>query len=835
MKKKTINCFIQYVDPDLTARNVATLKAEEAVNEVFVFFHTQKEERLISCIEGCKPLHFAPEEGVAFRRQLLLYLDTPFCLFFLNPSALKLSYNALERMADFLEDERTGMVYADHTDLANGTPTPHPVIDYQLGSVRNDFDFGPLTMWSSKLLLSAMFRSTVHSPYTFFYEARLHLSLTHRITAIHEPLYTVEQVDTRQSGEKQFDYVNPNAREAQEAYEQVFKEFLEGDFDAAISPELFQHPRFDEETFEYEASVIIPVRNRVRTIADAINSALAQHTAFKYNIIVVDNHSTDGTTDVLRQYADNPQVVHLIPERTDLGIGGCWDLAIRHEACGQFAVQLDSDDLYSSPSTLQQIIDKFRQEGCGMVVGSYQLTDISLRPLPPGLIDHREWTPENGHNNLLRVNGIGAPRAFFTPILRHIGVPNVSYGEDYALALAFSRRYPVGRIFDSLYLCRRWEGNSDAALSIDQVNRHNIYKDTLRTREILLRRQMRQHYQHDESRRELIGSQLESWPLAAQNYQELHQQQWRRIPTPNQTWEVCFNPSRARSTRADVSAEGIKARPCFLCASNRPKEQAAMELPIWGNYEYEVCLNPYPILPEHLTLIHKEHTPQRFDGDVYDAMKDYAQLLADYVVFYNGPDCGASAPDHLHLQGVKKYDVPLTRHMEEMVRNCRELTMLYADDEADNFARLYVNTDTYPCPIFVMRSSVGFTSTLITDVMASVVGDKMNVLVWRKDDVLYTVFIPRSKHRPDCYFAAESEAIHISPGALDMAGVMVATDKDSFSHLSIQTVEGIIREVGISHQAAIDLCQELIRRFEKEKTGEGILAMNDLSVVTFPL
>jgi glycosyltransferase involved in cell wall biosynthesis len=833
MKRKTINCFIQYAGAGLTSDLVATLKAEEAVNEVFVFFTRPQDERLILTLPDCHPLRFAPEEGAEFRRHLLRYLDTPFCLFYTQASPLTLHYRALERLTDFLEDERTGMAYADHADIsADGQLTPHPVIDYQLGSVRNDFDFGPLTVWSSKLLLGAMFQGLINSPYTFFYEARLYLSLTYRITAVHESLYTVGQLDTRASGEKQFDYVNPNAREAQVAYEEAFRRFAETGFDAAISRDIFRHPKFDEEPFPCEASVIIPVRNRVRTIADAINSALAQHTSFKYNIIVVDNHSTDGTSEVLGQYADNPQVIHLIPERTDLGIGGCWDLAIRHEACGQFAVQLDSDDLYSSPSTLQQIIDKFRQEGCGMVVGSYQLTDFNLRPLPPGVIDHREWTPENGHNNLLRVNGIGAPRAFFTPLLREIGVPNVSYGEDYALALAFSRQYPVGRIFDVLYLCRRWEGNSDAALHIEQINRHNQYKDLIRTREIRIRRHLRQYYEKDGARSEFIGKQLEEWPLAAENYRNLHHQQWRRIPMPSQTWEICFNPARARSTRADVSAQGIEARPCFLCAAHRPEEQSVM--PTQGNdHQYEICLNPYPILPEHLTLIHREHRPQQFDGEVYEAMKHYARSLADYLIFYNGPQCGASAPDHLHLQGVKKEDVPLTRHMEEMVRRCHEVAMLYPRSDAENFARLYLNLEAYPCPLFIMRSSTGYTGSLLAEATARSLGQMMNVMVWRKDDVLYTVFIPRSAHRPACYFAPEAEAIHVSPGTLDMAGVMVATDEPTFNRLSIQTVEDIIREVGLTTEEALERARQIIRELEEGHIDQMGLHSSDLNVVTY--
>lgn len=324
------------------------------------------------------------------------------------------------------------------------------------------------------------------------------------------------------------------------------------------------------EDFQYEASVIIPVRNRVRTIDDAIRSVLEQETSFPFNLIIIDNHSTDGTSEIIEHYQNNSKVIHLIPERTDLGIGGCWNLGINHPQCGRFAVQLDSDDLYSSPNTLQTIVDKFHQEQCAMVIGSYRMTDFALQTLPPGVIDHNEWTDENGHNNALRINGLGAPRAFYTPLLRQIRVPNTSYGEDYALGLAFSRNYRIGRIYDVLYLCRRWEGNSDAALSIEKVNLNNSYKDSLRTLEIKIRQTMEKERQPGES---FLESQLAKWQTARTNHEALDKIETRTFEVNGNDITVQFNPARAVSTCAKVDKASIEARPCFLCSENKPKGQ----------------------------------------------------------------------------------------------------------------------------------------------------------------------------------------------------------------------------------------------------------------------
>lgn len=402
---------------------------------------------------------------------------------FASPFSLQPGYNCLPRMARIATDSNAAMVYSDYrvTTLAGETKYI-PTIDYFNGSLRDDFDFGPLVLFNTAMLKDAC--QAIAEDYSFagMYAIRLALSRISGIVHIPETLYTAVETDNRTSGEKQFDYVDPRNRARQIEMEDACTHHLK-----AIGAYL--EPAFAEVdysgNFPVEASVIIPVRNRVATIADAVESALAQATDFDFNVIVIDNHSTDGTTDVLRNLASKHENLKvIIPAFSDLGIGGCWNEGINSAHCGRFAIQLDSDDLYKGADTLQRIVDTFRSENCGMVIGSYELTDFNLNPLPPGLIDHREWTENNGRNNALRINGLGAPRAFVTSLLRDIRVPNTSYGEDYALGLAISRKYRIGRIFDSLYLCRRWEGNSDSNLDISRVNANNLYKDRLRTWEV---------------------------------------------------------------------------------------------------------------------------------------------------------------------------------------------------------------------------------------------------------------------------------------------------------------------------------------------------------------
>ncbi len=413
--------------------------------------------------------------------------NTPLILLILRDTSIEFGQFGLERFVAVAENTGSGMVYSDYHDLKNNQRVPHPLIDYQLGSIRDDFNFGPVVLLRREAIRQAE-RDIGKSQYAAagFYELRLAISRHHALTRIAEFLYTQSESDLRLSGDKQFDYVDPRNRAVQIEMEAVASAHLKR-IGAYLGPK-FKEVNLDDGRFDHEATVVIPVKNRVKTVGDAVESVLRQKVAFPFNLIVVDNHSTDGTTDLLRNTAaKDRRLLHVIPQRTDLDIGGCWNEAVHHAACGRFAVQLDSDDIYKDETTLQKVVDAFRREKCAMVIGSYQMTNFKLEEIPPGIIDHREWTPENGRNNALRINGLGAPRAFFTPILRQINIPNVSYGEDYAVGLAISRDYQIGRIYEPIYLCRRWEGNSDADLDIARQNAFNAYKDKLRTFEILAR------------------------------------------------------------------------------------------------------------------------------------------------------------------------------------------------------------------------------------------------------------------------------------------------------------------------------------------------------------
>ncbi len=397
--------------------------------------------------------------------------------------------NAKHRMVQVAENTGAALLYSDYWKIEAGERHAHPVIDWQLGSVRDDFDYGSVTLMDSRLVKEfAKTEEAKRYKYAGTYALRLFLGRVGQVFHLNEYLYTENETDLRKSGEKQFDYVDSKNRAVQVEYELAVTHHL-SEIGALVDISKRKTPDFTVGNFDVEASVIIPVRNRVRTIADAVKSALSQQCTFDYNVIVVDNHSTDGTSEILQEMSqehDNLQVI--VPERDDLGIGGCWNEAVNSAFCGKFAVQLDSDDIYSSPATLQTIVDAFHKEKAAMIVGSYRICNFDLETLPPGLIKHDEWTDDNGANNALRINGLGAPRAFFTPVFRELQMPNTSYGEDYAMGLAVSRNYKIGRIYDELYLCRRWEGNSDAALSVEKVNNNNLYKDRLRTIEIMARK-----------------------------------------------------------------------------------------------------------------------------------------------------------------------------------------------------------------------------------------------------------------------------------------------------------------------------------------------------------
>jgi hypothetical protein len=414
-------------------------------------------------------------------------ITTPFTLLYTKTLALDLGQNALHRMIQISRSSGAGMVYSDYFEQKEGVVKPHPVIEFQEGSLRDDFEFGSLLLFSTEALKSAV--KSMDQPFEFagLYDLRLKVSRNYKLVHIPEMLYTELELDRRKSGEKLFDYVDPRNRFKQLEMEKACTDHLQ--VVGAWLPPKFKEITFSTENFETEASVIIPVRNRAKTIGDAIRSVLSQEFDYEFNLIIVDNYSTDGTTELIRTFAgSDPRIIHIIPKRKDLGIGGCWNEAINHPACGKFAIQLDSDDLYIDNAVIKRIVASFYEQRCAMVIGSYQMVNFKLEEIPPGLIDHKEWSPENGRNNALRINGLGAPRAFYTPVLREIQVPNVSYGEDYALGLAISRYFRIGRIYEPLYLCRRWDENSDSSLDIQRMNTHNFYKDKIRTLELWARK-----------------------------------------------------------------------------------------------------------------------------------------------------------------------------------------------------------------------------------------------------------------------------------------------------------------------------------------------------------
>ena len=422
--------------------------------------------------------------GVSLRstqtlRSIAEAVSQKYILIYTKDLPLEMGLFALDRMIAVAEDTKADMLYADHYEVVDGQRKKHPVIDCQKGALRDDFDFGSVLVFRTSSFRRAVRSMEADYEWGALYDLRLRMK---KIVHINEYLYTEIETDTRKSGEKQFDYVDPKNRAVQIEMEQICTAHLKR-IGAYLEPK-FKDVEFSGE-FPVTASVVIPVYNRVRTVKDAVESALAQQCDFPFNVIVVDNHSTDGTTELLEEIsAKDERLVHIVPAKYDLGIGGCWNLAVHSEKCGEFAVQLDSDDVYSGPDTLTKIVNAFREQNCAMVVGTYQMTNFDMQPIPPGVIDHREWTEENGRNNALRINGLGAPRAFWTPLLRTINLPNTSYGEDYALGLRISREYRIGRIYDVLYCCRRWEGNSDAALDIERVNANNLYKDRIRTWEL---------------------------------------------------------------------------------------------------------------------------------------------------------------------------------------------------------------------------------------------------------------------------------------------------------------------------------------------------------------
>jgi SpoIID/LytB domain protein len=781
--REKIDCFLPCDDLSLAQQTIDQLRNSRTVQNIFLLVN--------SPLEDVKDARQITVDNLTSSNTLMRMAENAqadYVLIMTKSTSITLGQGALVRMLRVASDSNAAMVYSDRT--------AHPVIDYFPGSIRDDFDFGCLWLVKTSLLHTFAMQAGEHDyQYAGLYALRLFLSRQGEIFHINECLYTEEETDLRASGVKQFDYVNPRNREVQIEMEHAATAHLAA-IGAKIDPGFYRRPDFNEQEFEIEASVVIPVYNREKTIMDAVESALGQKASFKFNVIVVDNHSTDKTTELLNSLHDD-RLVHIIPERTDLGIGGCWNMAINDDRCGRFAVQLDSDDLYSSPKTLQQIVDAFYKQNAAMVVGSYRMCDFELNTLPPGLIDHKEWTDENGPNNALRINGLGAPRAFFTPLLRQIQFPNTSYGEDYALGLIFSRHYRIGRIYTELYLCRRWGGNSDAALSVEKVNANNLYKDRLRTLEIQARQQMNQGKQGimtDSPLQRFFNRQLEKWEAARQRYHDLRGSKTRELVVGSSSIQVQWNPARMVSTGAKMDKKTIAERPCFLCEQNRPKEQIKKDI----DGQYELLVNPFPILPQHFTIPSLKHQPQRIlnsYGEIHKLLEEYPEMM----VFYNGPQCGASAPDHAHFQAGTCGVLPLQMSWKRLSSN---LTKIVSINDHEDISLI----EDYHCTALLIRSRSQYGDEQLFRRLYDALPDMdpepmMNIVAWRRDEDFLSVVFPRTKHRPECYYAEGDEQYIISPGALDMAGLIITPRQEDFDRLTPEKALSILNEITLSGDA----------------------------------
>ena len=834
MIKPCIDCFVPFENEEQAHETIAQLKADPNVADIHHITEAPYSTRALHEISN-----------LAQARYTLLYLKT---------WPLRLGYQALSRMVTIADDSNAAMLYADHyTLLPDGTTERRPLIDYQLGSVRDDFAMGSVLLIRTSLLHEYFLQPKQHSYlHAGLYDLRLFLSRTCLPLHITEYLYTEVETDTRLSGQRQFDYVDPRNRTRQMEMERAVTRHLRH-INAHLAAGEYDQVKLEEPEMPVEASVIIPVRNRVKTIEDAVRSALSQETTFPFNVIVIDNHSTDGTSEVLRSVccdtiATKGTLVTLTPERTDLGIGGCWNLAIHDPRCGRFAVQLDSDDLYSSPQTLQRIVDTFYQERAAMVIGSYRMCNFQLETLPPGLIDHREWTEANGRNNALRINGLGAPRAFYTPILREIQIPNTSYGEDYALGLMLSRRYRIGRIYDELYLCRRWEGNSDAALSTEAVNRNNLYKDQLRTHEIRARQQLNQLWQHKVNAEEIEqfhASEIASWPAAAERYAALANVQTKELEVKNEEllrMVAQWNPARIVSTGANIDPKSISERPCFLCNHNRPKEQHCLPT----EKHYEILLNPFPILPGHLTIPTRRHQPQTIFAH-FNTLRHLAWNMPRHIVFYNGPECGASCPDHCHLQAGMRGILPIERDWKHFDTQLKKLYPTTPQQEAEleesgnkRGCGLYL-LDTWACPVFVIRSMPTAPDSVLCQLLYNALPipeesdePRMNVISWHqewgagRDDEIVTLVFPRKKHRPECYHAEGDQQFLISPGALDMGGLIITPREEDFRRITFEKAVSILREVTMTNEEL----QPVIAKIQGSVCCDSVATDNDPTPLT---
>ena len=751
---------------------------------------------------------------------------------------------SLQRLFNIARDTGAGFIYSDFLVATPNGLVPCPLNDYQPGSIRDDFNFGHFFILSVAAIREAVkkYGFSCSDPDMALYDLRLKISLSFAIVHLPECLYTASQKKWKEKPpgktEAHFDYVAKENFIRQKKLEKIATDHLKRT--GAHLPARKKIANHEPASFRWEASIVIPVLNRKRIIADALESALEQKTNFAFNVIVVDNHSTDGTTNILKKFAAKyPNISHIIPRRRDLGIGGCWNEAIASPFCGRYAVQLDSDDLYSSPQALQKIVDTLRKGSYAMVVGSYTLVNEKLKPIPPGLIDHREWTPVNGHNNLLRVNGMGAPRAFDTGILRQIGFPNVSYGEDYAVALRLTREYKIGRIFESLYLCRRWKDNTDSSLSIEKQNRNDYYKDKLRMMEIQARQLINfrgrsrdlqvlettnmdgKIVHHDKFLkstifaqfpakenltlpslcRDLFDSQKKSWPRFAAACRSLAFVQERKLSCNQYKITLQYNPARVVSGGAAVDKESIKKRPCFLCADNRPAQQSGI---LYRN-DYVILCNPAPIFDRHFTIVSLEHQPQEITSSLSWLLQLAADAAPDYTVFYNGPACGASAPDHLHFQMIPADALPYlkeSKHLPPVKPSVsvranfeKEIDRSVIVLASKNMKSLQLR---FQRLLNIFKKKLGINDEPPINILCSYDGE-----CW-----MLNVFL-RRKHRPDAYFAEGEERIFISPGAIDMAGFVITPRLMDYERLDCSVLHDIYREVSLDQETLHEIMKAI--------------------------
>lgn len=798
-KKKQIDCFLPYSTAAMMQSLAAQLYEDGVVNDIYMLAADVLPTEALP--QYARQLQAGGLLSLATMRLIATTATSDYALLYLKQGPVTLGYHALERMLQVAEETGAAMVYADHYSVEASKTVKHPVTAYQLGSIRDDFDFGSVVLLKTAYLKEYATRE-VAKDYQFagWYDLRLFLSRKGELFHLNEYLYTEEEDDLRASGEKQFDYVNPRNREVQIEMEQAATAHLAA-INALVDTTLYAQPDFSGDTFPVEASVVIPVFNREKTVRDAVVSALSQKTDFPFNVIVVDNHSTDGTTEILSSLAADERLVHLVPARTDLGIGGCWNYAINDAHCGRFVVQLDSDDLYSSEHTLQTIVNAFHEQKAAMIVGSYRMCDFELNTLPPGLISHNEWTEDNGCNNALRINGLGAPRAFFTPLVRQHQFPNTSYGEDYAMGLAFSRRFRIGRIYDELYLCRRWGGNSDAVLNIDKVNANNHYKDQLRTVEILARQ--KQNQEREKGLTVFFHNQLNQWQDVARRFEELKGVQLREVGSAL----AQFNPARLVSTGAKIDKTTLAKRPCFLCEKNRPGEQIVLPF----GEGFDILVNPFPILPVHFTIPSRHHQLQAIAENyvqIHRLLRAYPQLM----VFYNGPKCGASAPDHLHFQAGTSGMLPLQRDWQRLRETSVPLLKL-------NDAEGIYEIKDYICPALAIVSHTEKNDVELFNYLYEALPLKrdetepmMNIVAWRSEEGFVSVVFPREKHRPDCYSAAGEAQCLVSPGSLDMAGLLILPRQSDFERMTAERAEAVLREVSLSNEAMVDVVKRIRNR-----------------------